>query len=102
MPLNKQPSLPSNNQQKLNTFFKFLPNQMSNKRLTVKNTTEPKSAMLTPKRKLSLRSHRTISTSSCVSLRKGGKKQINQYVIVGQIGRGQFAKVKKILCMETR
>ena len=70
--------------------------------MTVKNKIENKSTLLSPKRKLSMRSHRTISTNSCVSLKKGGKKQINQYVIIGQIGRGQFAKVKKILCMETR
>lgn len=59
-------------------------------------------SLLTPQRGQSMRSMCTISTNSCVSQKKGGKKQINQYVIVGQIGRGQFAKVKKILCMQTR
>jgi hypothetical protein len=49
-----------------------------------------------------LRSQYTISTHSCISTKTGGKKQINQYVTVDQIGRGAFAKVKKIIDTESR
>jgi hypothetical protein len=41
-------------------------------------------------------------TSSCVSQKKGGKKQINQYIITAQIGQGSFSKVKSVINCETK
>ena len=38
----------------------------------------------------------TISTSSCISRSKKGKKVINQYELSNEIGKGQFAQVIKI------
>ena len=51
---------------------------------------------------LGLRSQYTITTASCISKKKDGKKQINQYVILNILGQGKFAKVKKALNTETR
>jgi [calcium/calmodulin-dependent protein kinase] kinase len=49
-----------------------------------------------------MRSQYTISTCSCISKKRGGKKQINQYIILGLIGKGNFAKVKKIFNKDTK
>lgn len=50
-----------------------------------------------------MRSQYTIATKSCISKKhKNGKKQINQYIINKVLGKGQFAKVKKIFCTITK
>ncbi len=49
----------------------------------------------------SARSHRSIrSTCSVVSRKVGGKKKINQYIMLEQVGAGAFAKVKKVRSVE--
>lgn len=89
---------------KKNTLIVNKDNNETNKLLAQNTLMAPK----TPVRKSlehknSLRSQYTISTCSCVSKKSsGGKKQINQYIILNQIGKGKFAKVKKIINMDTK
>ena len=45
----------------------------------------------------------TISTHSCISQRKSGKKLINNYLVTNiNLGRGAFAKVKEVLHVDTK
>ena len=37
-----------------------------------------------------------------LSKKKGGKKQINQYLVVSKLGEGKFAKVKKVMNTVTK
>ncbi len=53
-------------------------------------------------RSSALKSQRSVTTISAVSKKVGGKKIINQYIIMKRIGRGKFAKVVQCMDQETK